>query len=68
MEITCLPTQLPEFIEVDLAGLEAGGVFHLSQLVAPAGVQFVVIGDDPVLASASAEVAADNTENGESAE
>lgn len=68
VEITCLPKDLPQFIEVDLAGIEAGSVFHLSQLTAPAGVQFVVAGDDPVLAAASAAVSGDGAENGESAE
>ncbi|MFV9474875.1 50S ribosomal protein L25/general stress protein Ctc [Advenella sp. RU8] len=68
VEITCLPKDLPQYVEVDLSCLEAGAVFHLSQLTAPAGVQFVVIGDDPVLAAASAAVAGDGAENGESAE
>ncbi|MBK1781674.1 50S ribosomal protein L25/general stress protein Ctc [Advenella sp. WQ 585] len=70
VEITCLPSNLPQFIEVDLAGIEAGGVFHLSQIAAPEGVQFVVIGDDPVLAAASTAVgeSGNDAEDGEAAE
>jgi len=38
VEVTCLPRDLPEFIEVDLATFAEGDVIHLSQLVLPAGV------------------------------
>jgi large subunit ribosomal protein L25 len=36
--ITCLPKDLPEFIEIDLAGLELGQTLHLSDVTFPAGV------------------------------
>jgi large subunit ribosomal protein L25 len=38
VEITCLSSALPEFIAVDLAGLDVGESVHLSDLVLPAGV------------------------------
>lgn len=38
VEISCLPKDLPEFIEVDLSALKEGDVVHLSQLALPAGV------------------------------
>jgi len=38
VEISCLPKDLPEFIEVDLSELKEGDVVHLSQLKLPAGV------------------------------
>lgn len=41
VEITCLPKDLPEFIEVDLSHLELGQSVHLSELKLPAGVQLV---------------------------
>lgn len=41
IEVTCLPKDLPEFIEVDMAGLEKGQTLHLSDLVLPAGVSSV---------------------------
>ena len=37
--VTCLPKDLPEFIEVDLADFALGDVIHLSQLTLPAGVE-----------------------------
>ncbi len=39
VEVSCLPKDLPEFIELDLGGLEAGDIIHLSQLVLPANVE-----------------------------
>ena len=38
VEISCLPGNLPEYIEVDLGALELGDSVHLSNLVLPAGV------------------------------
>ena len=57
VEVTCLPKELPEFISVDLSGLELGTTFHASNLVLPEGV--VVhskSGEDQVLASVVAAV------------
>jgi large subunit ribosomal protein L25 len=52
-DVTCLPKNLPEFIEVDLATLEAGHSIHLSQIKLPKGVEFVQLshGDDAAVAS-----------------
>ncbi|MFT7008936.1 MAG: large subunit ribosomal protein L25 [Colwellia sp.] len=36
--VTCLPKDLPEFIEVDLADLEAGQTIHLSDVKLPTNV------------------------------
>ena len=38
VEISCLPKDLPEFIEIDLADLAIGAVVHLSDIKLPAGV------------------------------
>jgi large subunit ribosomal protein L25 len=38
VEISCLPKDLPEFIELDLADLKPGDIIHLSQLKLPANV------------------------------
>ena len=38
VEISCLPKDLPEFIEVDLSGLKEGDTVHLSEIALPAGV------------------------------
>ncbi|MEP6939512.1 MAG: 50S ribosomal protein L25/general stress protein Ctc [Rudaea sp.] len=39
VEISCLPKDLPEFIEIDLGELDVGGIVHLSELTLPAGVE-----------------------------
>jgi len=36
--ISCLPADIPEFIEVDVAGLEVGQTMHLSDVALPKGV------------------------------
>jgi len=52
LEISCLPKDLPEFIQVDLANLQAGHSLHLSHLTLPAGVEAIVPkGEDPTIAT-----------------
>ncbi len=41
IEIACLPKDLPEFIEVDVAGLKVGDSVHLSDVKLPAGASSV---------------------------
>ena len=53
IDVACLPKDLPEFIEVDLANLDVGKPVHVSNLALPAGVSVVAHGKhDPVVASA----------------
>jgi large subunit ribosomal protein L25 len=53
LDITCLPKDLPGFIEVDLSGLEVGHSMHVSAVKLPAGVTVVTRGrTDPVVAAA----------------
>lgn len=40
VEITCLPRDLPEFIEVDVSKMDIDQILHLSDLPAPKGVVF----------------------------
>jgi len=69
--ITCLPKDLPEFIAVDLAGLELGQTIHLSDITMPAGVTSdeLAKGEDHDLAvvSANAPKAAKATSDDEAA-
>jgi ribosomal protein L7/L12 len=63
LDITCLPADLPEFIEVDLSGLKKGTSLHLDEITLPKGVTAVTRGKkNPVLVSvvttAAEEVAA----------
>ena len=43
LEISCLPKDLPEFIEVDLGELKPGEIVHLSQLKLPKGVEALAL-------------------------
>jgi large subunit ribosomal protein L25 len=52
VDISCLPKDLPEFIEVDLAQLDVGHSMHVSALKMPAGVSVVTQKTDPVVATA----------------
>jgi large subunit ribosomal protein L25 len=49
LEITCLPRDLPEYIEIDVAALNIGDSLHLSDIVVPPGVEIDALagaGDD----------------------
>ena len=69
INVTCLPADLPEFIEVDLSDLKKGTSLHLSDIKLPTRVKAVVKGrENPVVVSVVApvvevvaEVAADAT-------
>jgi large subunit ribosomal protein L25 len=53
VEISCLPKDLPEFIDVDLSELTTGRAIHVSALKLPPGVSVVKRGKiDPVVAAA----------------
>lgn len=41
IEVSCLPSALPEYIAVDLAKLDIGESIHLSDIVMPDGVKIV---------------------------
>ncbi|WOG29373.1 50S ribosomal protein L25/general stress protein Ctc [Endozoicomonas sp. 8E] len=43
VEVKCLPADLPEFIEVDMANVELGGHIHLTDLTMPEGVELVAL-------------------------
>jgi large subunit ribosomal protein L25 len=39
LDIRCMPDNIPEFIEVDISGLEIGDAVHLSDITLPEGVE-----------------------------
>ncbi len=53
VEVSCLPANLPEYVEVDLAAMELGDSIHLSEVKLPEGVESVQLtrGDDSVVVS-----------------
>jgi len=75
--VSCLPADIPEFIEVDVAGLEVGQTLHLSDVALPKGVtsdelakgeshdQAVASLNAPKGASDDSEEAAEETEAAE---
>jgi large subunit ribosomal protein L25 len=52
VDVSCLPKDLPEFIEVDLGQLDVGHSIHVSALKLPPGVTVVTQKTDPVVATA----------------
>ena len=53
IEVSCLPGQLPEFINVDLANIDVGHSIHVADLVLPAGVTAITHGSNQTVATAS---------------
>lgn len=47
IEVSCLPSNLPEFIEVDMAKLDIGESIHLSDLKLPNGVEIIALHQGP---------------------
>lgn len=43
VEVACLPDNLPEYLEVDLAQVDVGQSVHLSEIKVPAGVEIVAL-------------------------
>jgi large subunit ribosomal protein L25 len=54
IEVTCLPADLPEFIEVNLSNIEVGHSIHAKDVALPKGVSLVlhVEQENPVLVNA----------------
>ncbi|WP_440053879.1 50S ribosomal protein L25/general stress protein Ctc [Pseudoalteromonas sp. T1lg65] len=71
IEITCLPANLPEFIEVDVANVAAGETLHLTDVKLPAGVVSVELAKgadhDQAVVSVNAPKAAPAEESAEDA-
>jgi large subunit ribosomal protein L25 len=52
LDITCLPDDLPEFVEVDLGNLSVGNSIHVRDLKLPKGVELALKKDEnPVVAT-----------------
>jgi large subunit ribosomal protein L25 len=62
--VSCLPRDLPEFIEVDLAELNVGDIVHLSDLKLPAGLEIpeLKLGKEHDVAVVLAKVAREEVE------
>jgi len=72
VEITCKVSDLPEFIEVDVADLAVGAVVHLSELKLPKGVTLVELNkgadhDSPVVSVVKGSAGAGTDDEAEDA-
>lgn len=69
LEITCLPKDLPEFIEVDVQDLKLNEAIHLSEIKVPEGVTIVELahgeGHDHAVVSVHAKRTAPQSEEEE---
>ncbi len=45
IEVSCLPGNLPEWIEIDMAGMDVGDSLHLSEIPLPEGVELAHVPD-----------------------
>jgi len=72
IEVNCLPKDLPEYIEVDMAEIEIGQVIHLSELALPKGVEIPALaqgaGQDAVVVSIHSGKIAEEEEEEEAGE
>ncbi len=70
VEINCLPKDLPEYIEVDLSGLELGQSLHLSDIKLPKGVELVQLlqGEEHDVAIAAIQATRGSAESGAAGE
>lgn len=70
IEISCLPSDLPEYIEVDLGSLNVGENIHLSDLTLPKGAESVALshGEDHDLLVAAVNAPRGGSDEEEAAE
>ena len=68
IEISCLPADLPEFIEVDLSNATTGQVVHVLDIPMPAGVSVALRGkENPVVVTVTVPGAAEEEPAAEAA-
>ena len=53
IEISCMPADLPEFINVDLANIDVGHSIHVADLSLPKGVTAITHGSNQTVATAA---------------
>tara|TARA_B100000745_G_scaffold133774_1_gene87344 strand:- start:3118 stop:3732 length:615 start_codon:yes stop_codon:yes gene_type:complete len=67
LEIECLPSNLPEFVELDLGSLDAGDTLHITDIALPEGVKATDLakGDDHDLAVVTIKAAKGGSDDAE---
>ncbi|MEM9533903.1 MAG: 50S ribosomal protein L25/general stress protein Ctc [Pseudomonadota bacterium] len=69
VEVSCLPKDLPEALDIDMISLDVGDAVHLSDIALPEGVDIVALandGEDAIVATA-AHVAVESAETSDDA-
>ena len=71
IEVSCLPKDLPEYIEVDMAALNIGENLHISDLQLPTGVESVALSHgenhDLLVSAVNAPRGAEEVDDGDDA-
>ena len=49
VEVECLPSEIPEFFEIDITGLELGGTIHASAITLPDNVKLMTSEDEAII-------------------
>jgi len=65
LPVRCLPTEIPESIELDVSGLGIGDSIHVSDLGLPAGVEVMVEADRTVCSVGAPRVVVEEAPEGE---
>lgn len=60
VEVKCLPTSLPDMIEVDISGLGIGDSILIQEIALPEGVEIIAEPDEPVVQVLSAAKTEEN--------
>lgn len=71
VDVSCLPADLPEYLEVDVSGLSLGDSVHLSDIKVPEGVELTALlheGEDEMVATVYAPQVDAEAEEAEEAE
>jgi large subunit ribosomal protein L25 len=68
IHVECLPTNVPEAIEIDVSGLEIGDSLRVGDLTAPDGVTILTNPDESVIAAVQPQMAIEPEEEEEAAE
>ena len=63
VSVTCLPRNLVDFFEIDVAGLDIGGSVHIRDIVFPAGIQSNEDGDVTVAVVNAPSLVAEKVED-----
>jgi large subunit ribosomal protein L25 len=65
LEVLCLPTEVPQSIEIDVEALEIGDVVHVEEVTAPAGAELVYDVNFTVITVVGFKPEVEETEEGE---